>query len=126
MAVNLTEIEKLLENPKQYDYVKLLRILCQLERQYGTIEALVKTGNSENITDFWKAIKVSDIWKLTKIADTINSILILRLEEILLSNNDIKSRNDLLKIIDINNAVNDRLKIIIHKQWPNDPVLPTD
>jgi hypothetical protein len=64
--------------------------------------------------------------KLTKIADTINSILILRLEEILLSNNDIKSRNDLLKIIDINNAVNDRLKIIIHKQWPNDPVLPTD
>jgi hypothetical protein len=61
VAVNLTEIEKLLENPKHYDYVKLLRILCQLERQYGTIEALVKTGNSENIKDFWKATKVSDL-----------------------------------------------------------------
>jgi len=51
VVVNLAEVEKLLEDP-QCDYIKLLRILCQLERQYGTIEALLITGNADNIKDF--------------------------------------------------------------------------
>jgi len=115
VVVNLAEVEKLLEN-SQHDYIKLLKILCQLEREYGTIEALIVTGNADNIKDFWKNTKVADLWKITKIADSITNLLILKLEDSP-SNNHIKRRSDLLKIIAINSAVNNRIELIIKELW---------
>lgn len=109
--MNLAEVEKLLENP-QHDHVTLLRILCQLERQFGTIEALLITGKADNIKDFWKNTKVSDLWKITKIANSITNLLIIKLQDSP-ANNHTKKRNDLLKIMAINNAINDRLELIV-------------
>jgi hypothetical protein len=123
VVVNLAEVEKLLENP-QCDYIKLLTILCQLERQYGTIEALLITGNADNIKDFWKNTKVADLWKITKIADSITSLLILKLQ-VSPANNHIKRRSDLLKIMAINSAINDRIELMVKEMW-SEGSLPTD
>ena len=123
MVVNLAEVEKLLENP-QHDHIKLLRILCQLERQYGTIEALLITEKADNIKDFWKNTKVSDLWKITKVADSITNLLIIKLEDSP-ANNHIKRRSDLLKIMAINSAINDRLELIVKELWSEES-LPTN
>jgi preprotein translocase subunit Sec63 len=121
VVINLAEVDKLLENP-QHDHIKLLRILCQLERQYGTIEALLITGKADNIKDFWKNTKVSDLWKITKVADSITNLLIIKLED-LPANNYIKRRSDLLKIIDINSAINNRLELIVKELWSEESSL---
>jgi preprotein translocase subunit Sec63 len=123
VVVNLAEVKKLLDNP-QHDHIKLLRILCQLEREYGTIEALLITGNAHNIKDFWKNTKVADLWKITKTADSITNLLIIKLQE-LPPNNHIKRRSDLLKIVDLNTAINDRIELIVKEMWPEGS-LPTN
>ena len=121
--MNLAEVEKLLENP-QHDHVTLLRILCQLERQFGTIEALLITEKADNIKDFWKNTKVSDLWKITKIANSITNLLIIKLQDSP-ANNHTKKRSDLLKIMAINNAINDRLELIV-KELRSEESSPTN
>ena len=107
MTVNLATVVKLLESSEP-DYIELLQILCQLEREFGTLETLIKLSKAENI---------KDLGKIAKVADLINKKLSTKLEEVALVN-DSKTKKDIQKVIDINNAINEKLKAIIHEKWP--------
>lgn len=113
MTVNLVKAIKLLES-NEPDYVELLQILCQLEREFGVTETFIKLNHSDNI---------KNLWKIKKVADSFNKKLSTKLEEVALVNT--KSRNDLIKIIEINNAINEKIKFIIQEKWPTKPP-PTD
>ena len=106
MTVNLVKAIELLES-NEPDYVELLQVLCQLEREFGVTETFIKLNHSDNIRN---------LWKIKKVADSFNKKLSTKLKEVALVN-DTKSRNDLMKIIEINNAINEKIKFIIQEKW---------
>lgn len=102
MAIDLTEEWQLLEDPEP-DYKKLLQCLCALERRYSEITTRIKVGLSENIKDSWEIIKITDL-----ITQKINT----RLEKTALMD-DAKINRDLIKIVQINEAINNKIMSII-------------